>query len=76
MKEAVEKIVKALVGDAEAVEVSEISDGRNIKIEVRVGTGDMGRLIGREGRTVKAIRSLLYYAGQKQNKRFQLEIVE
>lgn len=76
MKEAVEKIVKALVGDSEAVEVSEISDGRNIKIEVRVGTGDMGRLIGREGRTVKAIRSLLFYAGQKQNKRFQLEIVE
>jgi hypothetical protein len=76
MKEAVEKIVKALVSDSDAVEVSEFSDGRNIKIEVRVGEGDMGRLIGREGRTIKAIRSLLFYAGQKQNKRFQLEIVE
>ncbi len=76
MKEAVEKIIKALVGDAEAVEVSEISDSRNVKIEVRVGEGDMGRIIGREGRTVKAIRSLLFYAGQKQGKRFQLDIVD
>jgi uncharacterized protein len=76
MKEAVEKIVKALVGHPDAVEVSEIPDGKNVKIEVRVGEGDMGRLIGREGRTVKAIRSLLYYAGQKQGKRFQLDIVD
>ncbi len=76
MKEAVEKIVKGLVGQPEAVEVSEISDGKTVKIEVRVGVGDMGRLIGREGRTVKAIRSLLYYAGQKQGTRFQLDIVE
>jgi predicted RNA-binding protein YlqC (UPF0109 family) len=76
MKEAVEKIVKGLVGQPEAVEVSEISDGKTVKIAVRVGAGDMGRLIGREGRTVKAIRSLLYYAGQKQGKRFQLDIVE
>jgi len=76
MKEAVEKIIKALVGQPEAVEVSEISDGRAVKIEVRVGEGDMGRIIGREGRTVKAIRSLLFYAGQKQGKRFQLDIVD
>ena len=76
MKEAVEKIVKALVGDAEQVEVSEIADGKNVKIEVRVADGDMGRLIGREGRTVKAIRSLLFFAGQKHGKRFQLDLVE
>ena len=76
MKEAVEKIIKGLVGQPEAVEVSEISDNRTVKIEVRVGEGDMGRIIGREGRTVKAIRSLLFYAGQKQGKRFQLDIVE
>jgi predicted RNA-binding protein YlqC (UPF0109 family) len=76
MKEAVEKIIKALVGQPEAVEVSEVSDGKTVRIEVRVGEGDMGRIIGREGRTVKAIRSLLYYAGQKQGKRFQLDIVD
>lgn len=76
MKEAVEKLVKSLVGDAEAVEVSETEDGRVTKISVRVAEGDMGRLIGREGRTVKAIRSLLFYAGQKHGKRYQLDLVE
>jgi uncharacterized protein len=76
MKEAVEKLVKSLVGNADAVEVSEVEDGRTVRIEVRVGEGDMGRLIGREGRTVKAIRSLLFYAGQKHGKRYQLDLVE
>ena len=76
MKTAVEKIVKSLVGDADAVEVSEKSDGRSIVFQVRVGKDDMGRIIGREGRTVKAIRSLLFYAGQKHGKRFTLDIVE
>ncbi len=76
MKEAIEKIVKSLVGNADAVEVSENSDGRSTVFRVRVGEGDMGRIIGREGRTVKAIRSLLFYAGQKHGKRFTLDIVE
>jgi uncharacterized protein len=76
MKEAVEKLVKSLVGNPDAVEVSETEDGRTVRIEVRVGEGDMGRLIGREGRTVKAIRSLLFYAGQKHGKRYQLDLIE
>ncbi|MEO7659102.1 MAG: KH domain-containing protein [Pyrinomonadaceae bacterium] len=76
MKEAVEKIIKALVGEPDAVEVTESGDARNIRVEVRVADTDMGRIIGREGRTVKAIRSILFVAGQKQNKRFQLELVE
>lgn len=76
MKEAVEKIVKAIVSEPEAVEVSEVADGKNVRIEVRVADGDMGKIIGREGRTVKAIRSLLFFAGQKQGKRFQLDLVE
>lgn len=76
MKEAVEKIVKSLVNDVEAVEITENVDGKSTVISVRVSEGDMGRIIGREGRTVKAIRSLLFYAGQKQGKRFQLDIVE
>jgi uncharacterized protein len=76
MKEAVERIVKALVSDAGAVEVSEHADGRNVRIELRVAESDMGRIIGREGRTVKAIRSLLFVAGQKHGKRFVLDLVE
>ena len=76
MKEAVEKLVKSLVGNPDAVEVSETEDGRTVRVEVRVAEGDMGRLIGREGRTVKAIRSLLFYAGQKHGKRYQLDLIE
>ena len=76
MKEAVEKIISALVEDREAVEVSEEAGERATIIKVRVAAGDMGRIIGREGRTVKAIRSLLFAAGQKQGKRFALDIVE
>lgn len=76
MKEAVEKIVTALVDDKEAVEVSEESGERATVIKLRVAPTDMGRIIGREGRTIKAIRSLLFAAGQKHGKRFVLDIVE
>jgi predicted RNA-binding protein YlqC (UPF0109 family) len=76
MKEAVEKIVKALVGEPDAVEISEESDGKIVRLAVRVADGDMGRLIGREGRTIKAIRSILFYAGQKHGKRYHLDLVE
>lgn len=76
MKEAVEMMIRSLVGEPDAVEVSEDADGKNVRLGVRVGESDMGRIIGREGRTVKAIRSILYVAGQKQNKRFQLDLIE
>jgi uncharacterized protein len=76
MKQAVEKIVTELVDEKDAVEVSEVSEGNNVTIEVRVAESDMGRLIGRQGRTVKAIRSLLFFAGQKHKKRFNLQILE
>jgi predicted RNA-binding protein YlqC (UPF0109 family) len=76
MKEAVEKIVSALVDDKEAVEVSEAAGERTTVIKLRVAADDMGRIIGREGRTIKAIRSLLFAAGQKHGKRFVLDIVE
>jgi predicted RNA-binding protein YlqC (UPF0109 family) len=76
MKEAVERIIRALVGEPDAVEVSEMADGKTVRLEVRVADTDMGRIIGREGRTVKAIRSILFAAGQKHGKRFHLDLVE
>ncbi|MCA1623751.1 MAG: KH domain-containing protein [Acidobacteria bacterium] len=76
MKEAIEKIINALVDDKDAVEVSEETGDRASVIKVRVAGSDMGKLIGREGRTIKAIRSLLFYAGQKHGKRFALDVVE
>jgi predicted RNA-binding protein YlqC (UPF0109 family) len=76
MKEAIEKIINALVDEKDAVEVSEEKNDRATVIKVRVAESDMGKIIGREGRTIKAIRSLLFYAGQKHGKRFALDIVE
>ena len=78
MKEAVERIVKSLVGDPDAVEITESSDsgGKLVKFGVRVAPDDYGRLIGREGRTIKAVRSVLYFGGLKQGKRFHLDLVE
>ncbi|MEO7672877.1 MAG: KH domain-containing protein [Pyrinomonadaceae bacterium] len=76
MKTAVEKIVKSLVGSPDLVEVSESGDGKTVKFSVRVAPDDFGRLIGREGRTIKAIRSILFFAGHKQGKRFHLDLVE
>jgi len=76
MKEAIERIVRSLVGEPDAVEVSELSNGKDVHIEVRVASGDDGRLIGREGRTIKAIRSVLFMAGQKHGRRFHLDLIE
>jgi len=76
MKQAIERIISALVGEPDAVEVDQDVDGKNTRIEVRVADSDMGRVIGREGRTVKAIRSILFVAGQKHNRRYQLDLVE
>jgi len=76
MRETVEMIVKSLVDDADAVEVREVERRDALLIEVRVAEGDMGKIIGRQGRTVRALRSLLHAAGMKQNRRYILEIVE
>jgi uncharacterized protein len=77
MKEAVELILKKLVHEPEAVDVREVERERSTTVvEVRVAQGDVGKVIGRQGRTVKALRSLLYAAGQKQNRRYVLDIVE
>ena len=69
-------IVKALVDDAEAVDVREVERKDALLIEVRVAEADMGKLIGRQGRTVRALRSVVYAASVKQNRRYILEIVE
>ncbi|HEX8476467.1 MAG TPA: KH domain-containing protein [Pyrinomonadaceae bacterium] len=77
MKEAVELIVRALVDDSEAVDVRQIERDRSTAIiEVRVAQADMGKIIGRQGKTVKALRSLLHAVGVKRERRFILEIVE
>ena len=77
MKDAVELIVRHLVREGESVDVREVERDRSTSvIEIRVAQTDVGKVIGRQGRTVKALRSLLYAAGQKKGRRYVLEIVE
>jgi predicted RNA-binding protein YlqC (UPF0109 family) len=77
MREIVEMIVKALVDDEAGVDVREVDrGGQTTMIEVRVSASDMGKIIGRQGRTVRALRSLLHAASMKGKRRYILEIVE
>lgn len=76
MRDTVEIIVKALVDETDAVDVREIERDGTTRIEVRVARPDMGKVIGRQGRTVRALRSLVYAAGLKKHRRFVLDVVE
>lgn len=76
MRDTVEMIVKALVDETDAVDVREIERDGTTRIEVRVAQSDMGKVIGKQGRTVRALRSLVYAAGLKENRRFVLDVVE
>lgn len=74
--EMVELIAKALVDNPEAVAVQAV-DGQQVSVlELTVDQADLGKVIGKNGRTAKSIRTLLGAAGVKYNKRFTLEIIE
>ena len=75
MKELVEVIAKALVDEPDAVVVTEVEKRNMIVLELKVAEGDMGKVIGRQGRIAKAIRSVLKAAGTKNNKRVVLDMV-
>ena len=76
MKELVEYLAKQLVDDPDQVSVTEVSSGSQLILELRVGPGDMGRVIGRSGRRVNALRTLLQMCASREARRVQLEIVE
>jgi len=76
VKEFVETIVKALVDNPDAVLLKEIEGERTTVYEVRVGPGDMGKVIGKGGQTAKAIRTIIMAISAKKGKRAQLEILE
>ena len=70
-------IVKSLVDDSENVDVREVEQRNgSTLIEVRVAQNDVGKIIGKQGKTIRALRSLARIAGAKKNRRYQLEIVE
>ena len=75
MKELVEVIAKALVENPDEVIVTEKEEGKHITVELHVAASDMGKVIGKQGRIAKAIRSVVKAASSKDNKRVDVEIV-
>jgi predicted RNA-binding protein YlqC (UPF0109 family) len=71
-----EKVAKALVEAPDAVSVTQVEEGPETVLELTVAEADMGKVIGKQGRTVRAMRNLVSAAGVKANKRFVLEILE
>lgn len=77
MRDAIETIVKALVDDRDNVDVREVEQRNGATLlEVRVAQQDVGKIIGKQGKTIRALRSIARIAGAKQNRRYLLEIVE
>ena len=76
MKELVEAIAKALVDHPDEVRVKTVDGQQTTVLELRVHPEDLGKVIGRQGRTAKAVRTLLGAAGMKLRKRYSLEILE
>ncbi len=76
MKELIEMIAKVLVDNPDEVSVNEVEGEQTTILELRVAQSDIGKIIGKQGHTVLAIRTLLGAAGMKLRKRFVLEILE
>jgi uncharacterized protein len=76
MRELVEYIARALVDESEQVNVVEVESERVTVIELRVAQSDLGKVIGKQGRTARAIRTILNANATKMKKRAVLEIVE
>ena len=76
MKELVEQIARALVDQPDKVQVREVVGEQTTVLELRVATEDLGKVIGKQGKTARAVRTLLAAAGMKVRKRFVLEILE
>ncbi|MEZ0328161.1 MAG: KH domain-containing protein [Dissulfuribacterales bacterium] len=76
MKELVEYLVKSLVDNVDAVQVTEVEGEQTTVVEVRVAQEDIGKIIGRQGRTAKALRTIVSAASNKLKKRAMLEILE
>jgi predicted RNA-binding protein YlqC (UPF0109 family) len=76
MRELVEYIAKALVDESDLVNVTEVEGEKVTVIELRVAQGDLGKVIGKQGRTARALRTILNANATKMRKRAVLEIIE
>ncbi len=75
MKEILETIITSLVEDKEAVEIKEIDNGKTIVFEVKVAQSDMGKVIGRQGRIARSIRTVIKATANREQKRATVEFI-
>jgi predicted RNA-binding protein YlqC (UPF0109 family) len=76
LRELIELIIKGIVDNPDKVEINEIIGERSSIFEVRVDSNDIGKVIGRQGRNIKSIRTIVNAAAQKDDKRVIIEIVD
>jgi predicted RNA-binding protein YlqC (UPF0109 family) len=76
MKDLIKRIVQSLVDNPEQVEVSEVESDRILILEIRMAKADIGKVIGKQGRTAQAIRTILRAASGKVKKQIIFEILE
>ncbi len=76
MKELIELIIKGIVDNPDKVEINEVIGEKSSIYEVRVDSDDIGKVIGRQGRNIKSIRTIVNAAAQKDDKRVVVEIVD
>jgi len=76
LRELIELIIKGIVDNPDKVEINEITGEKSSIFEVKVDPNDIGKVIGRQGRNIKSIRTIVNAAAQKDDKRVVLEIVD
>ena len=75
-KELLELLAKALVDSPDEVEVTEVEEPDELVLELRVARDDVGKIIGKQGRTVRALRTLIDVAGEKFDRHYAVEVIE
>ena len=76
MKEILKTIIESLVENKEAVQINETEADKTVTYEVKVAEGDMGRIIGRQGRLAKSIRTVMKAAGGREHKKVTVEFID
>lgn len=76
MKEVLQTIIESLVEEKDKIEINEVEGERSTVFEVKVASSDMGRVIGKEGRIAKAIRTIFKAVGSKEQKRVTIEFLD
>ena len=76
MKDVLQTIIESLVEDKSAIEINQVDGEKNIVFEVKVAAGDMGRIIGKEGRIAKAIRTIFKAVAAKEQKKVTIEFID